>query len=54
MNRSSENKALSYRRTGQGNLAEVLVFPAEGHGKYCGVGEGRSGSDSVLECLMEQ
>lgn len=54
MNRFFENKVFSYRRIGQGNLVEVLVFLVEGYGKYCGVGEGRSGSDFVLECLMEQ
>lgn len=49
MNRSSENKALSYRGTGQNNLAEVLVFPAKGHSELCGVGQERGGSDPVLK-----
>lgn len=46
VNRSSENKALSYRWTGQRELARVTVFTAKVIlSKWCGGGEGRSVSD---------
>lgn len=49
MNRSSENKVLSYRLTGQNYLTEVLAFPAKVHSKWCENGEGKSVGDSVYK-----
>lgn len=49
MNRSSENKVLSYRLTGQNYLTEVLAFPAKVHSKRCENGEGKSVGDSVYK-----
>lgn len=49
VNTFSENKALSYRGTGQNNLAKVLVLPAKGPSMWCGVGEERGGNGLVLK-----